>query len=94
MKANLNSDVPGRTSIEWWIDNKERLKELNKVWRENNKEYLNQKMKDYRKDNKEKFKEYEKKRSEKITCEICNSVVGKRDIARHKKSQKCINAKK
>ena len=49
IKSKLNTDIAGRTPKEWWIDNKERLKELNKVWRENNKEYLNEKMKDYRK---------------------------------------------
>ena len=103
MEAKLNSDIAGRTPKEWWEDNKERLKILNKEWRTNNKDYLNEKMKDYRKNNLEKMREYDRNRpdkqerleqqKEKITCDHCGSIVRKAEISRHKKTQKCINFK-
>lgn len=91
LNSKLNTDIPNRTPKEWWEDNKERLKILNKQWRTNNREYINEKMRDYRKNNLEKMREYEK---QKATCDNCGSIVRKSDIARHKKTQKCINTKK
>jgi len=38
--------------------------------------------------------EWKTKRKEKKTCDICGSIVRKMNISTHKKSQKCINAKK
>ena len=43
---------------------------------------------------KEKFKEYEKKRNEKIKCEICGSMVSNKGLNRHQKTKKCMEAKK
>jgi hypothetical protein len=60
-------------------------------------------MKEYRQDNKEKIKEYSKqycednkeklieKRKEKITCELCGSIVNKSCLKRHQRTPKCIS---
>jgi len=71
--------------------------EYNKEYYDKNKEYH----KEYNKENKSKLKEYHKKywqnnkdkiserQTEKITCDICNSIVSRINILRHKKSIKC-----
>ena len=67
--------------------NKEKIQEIQKQYRESNKEELKENNKQWRTDNKEKI---EKNRKIKITCE-CGSIINKGDLARHKKSKKCIN---
>ena len=51
------------------------------------KEYNKEHNKKYREKNKEKI-------NEKITCDICGSFVSRSHIARHKKTNKCINSNK
>ena len=41
----VNKNIPSRTSIEYRIDNKEKLKDKNKKYYENNKEEINEKSK-------------------------------------------------
>jgi len=90
-KSTLNTQIPGRTKKEHYEDNKEKLLQYQK---------------EYRKDNKEKLAQYEKKRYEankekilqqkamKINCDICNSLVHKGYITKHKRSEKCKNSHK
>ena len=59
-------------------------------YRNDNKEKIKQRSRQYRLQNKEKIKE---KRSEKITCPRCSSVITKLHLSRHKKSKKCLNTK-
>ena len=76
-------------------NNKEKLLEKGKKYRETN----NKKIKQYREDNKEKTKQhYENNKEkileqakEKVVCDHCGSEIRKSDIARHKKTKKCIN---
>jgi len=79
-------------------NNKKKLLEKGKEYKETNKE----KIKQYREDNKEKAKQYRENNKEKILeqakqkviCDHCGSEIRKSDIARHKKTKKCINFKK
>lgn len=71
--------------IKWQKEYEEKRK--NKPERiEYNKKYN----KEYREKNQEYLKEYEKKRNEKITCEFCNSQIGKRSLKRHQKTKSCL----
>lgn len=74
----VNKVIPGRTIKEWGQDNKEKIAERQKQYREDNKEYFKQ----YYEANKEKI-------NEKITCPICGSLVSKRNLSTHQKSKKC-----
>ena len=90
-KSKLNSRVPARTQKEYCIDNKDKILEQRKEYRNNNKEKIAQKDKEYRNNNKEKILE---RLSMKINCDICNAIVSKGKMARHKRSQKCKNYSK
>jgi len=76
----LNKDIPGRTKEEWIEDNKEKISEKKKIYRQNNKEKISKKGKIY----------YEKKK-QKVSCEICNKILNKSSLLRHKKTnKKCL----
>jgi len=96
----LNRNIPSRSSKEY---NRQYNKQYNKQYRENNKEKIKEKqkehyelnkekrlnhVKEYREVNKEKIKE---KNKEKVKCDICNTIVCKIVLTRHKKSKKCLN---
>jgi len=89
LKSNLNTNKVGRGFKEYYQDNKEVIKNRSSNYRENNVE----KLKDYY-HNLSQTDEWKTKRKEKKTCDICGSIVRKMNISTHKKSQKCINAKK
>jgi hypothetical protein len=61
----VNKNIAGRTRKEYIEDNKETLKEVNKVYRENNKESINEKAKEFYLINKEKINEIHKQYREK-----------------------------
>jgi len=73
-----NKVIPCRTSKEYNVDNKEKIKE----YYQKNKDEL----KEYYQKNKEKISIREK---EKVECEICKSIVSKKTLKRHQKSIKC-----
>lgn len=96
----LNRNIPSRSHKEY---NRQYNKQYNKQYRENNKEKIKEKqkehyelnkekrinqVKEYYEENKEKIKERQK---EKIICNICNSIVNKYTLSRHKKTKKCLN---
>lgn len=68
---------------------KEERKKHDKKYREAHKEERNEYKKKYYEQNKA---EITSKKSEKVTCEVCNAVVIKSDIARHRKSKKHLAA--
>ena len=90
----VNRNISGRTIDEWKIDNKDKIRERQKRYRNDNKA----KICEYREKNKGKTKEYKKeycqknrdKLTEKVDCE-CGSSVRKCDLSRHKKSTKHKN---
>jgi|DEB0MinimDraft_6_1074348.scaffolds.fasta_scaffold12927_1 hypothetical protein len=87
---------------EYRENNKELISEKYKEWRENNKEKIKERAKEYRENNKEKIKEREKewyennkdkiseRRKEKVECK-CGSIVCKKDIKIHERTQKHKN---
>ena len=60
LKAELNKQIPLRTSKERYVENIEKYKEYQKEYRENNKDEINEKQKEYNQDNKEKIVEQRK----------------------------------
>ena len=70
LKPTLNVNIPTRSKKEYYIDNKEIIKEIRKTFYLKNKDKLNEKMKLYNLENKEKLKkykeEYQLKNKEKI----------------------------
>ena len=86
MKAKLNSDIPGRTRKEHYKDNRVKRLEQIKKYNQDNRDKILEYNKQYYQDNRDKLKE-------KITCELCGSIVRKDSIKRHQSSQKCINFK-
>jgi hypothetical protein len=105
-KSTLNKELPGRTQKEYNKDNKEKIKQKSKIYNEANKEKIAQKKKEHYEANKEKILQQNKgyrqnnkdklleRLSIKINCDICNSLVRKGDIAKHKRTQKCKNSHK
>jgi len=98
LNSTLNQVIPTRTVKEYRENNKDKIKDKIKEYREENKD----KIKEYRENNKDKIKEYYEKnkdkiskiKSEKVECPICNSIVCKGYLTQHKKSKKCMNASK
>ena len=72
---------------QWCHANKDKIQKINKKWRKNNPKFDAE----YRELNKERIKA---RYNEKITCDICGSIVARGRIARHKKSKKCLSFKK
>ena len=58
-------------------------------WRQDNEEKINQKQKQYDQDNKVKIKA---RKSVKVKCSKCGSVVTKDGLSRHQRTIKCQNA--
>jgi len=74
---------------EYYEKHKEEHSAKNREWREKNKEELKVKKREWNEKNKQ---EISAKRSVKIECEFCGCMSSKRNIARHQKSQKCLEA--
>ena len=62
-----------------------------KKWYEDNKIKITEKSKNYYENNKNKIVD---KKKEKIICDICNSVISRQVLSKHKKSEKCLKKKK
>ena len=95
--SSLNMCSAYRSKEEQEAYNKEYKKiynESNKIkiaeYYESNKIKIRENSKEYREINKDKIKEY---RKIKITCDICNNEILKKNIRQHQKSKKCMNHK-
>jgi len=94
----VNKRIPNRTVLEWYQDNKEKIKEKIKEYKRNNTEIIAEKSKKYYQDNKEQAKEYYQDNKErirerektKVKCD-CGYVVTKKWLPTHKKSTRHIN---
>ena len=105
LKPKLNKQLPTRSDKEWREDNKEIIAEKKKEYYEANKELFVEKQKEYNEANKEVIAEKQKewyeanketiaeKGKEKCKCDICGAEIRKTDLARHKKSKKCLSVK-
>ena len=83
-RGTLNKQIQGRTRQEWFDDNKEYLKEMNKSRYENNKEAINEQRKTYRERNIEKDHEM---KNRKCLCE-CGLIYTHSNKNRHLKSDR------
>jgi hypothetical protein len=90
-KSKLNTQIPTRTHKQYYHDNYDKLLENMKQYNQKNRDKLSEQKKQYYRDNHEMIVE---QRKQKITCDICGSIVRKADISKHKKTQKCMNSKK
>tara|TARA_E500000305_G_C3915270_1_gene185347 strand:+ start:91 stop:693 length:603 start_codon:yes stop_codon:yes gene_type:complete len=87
----------------YYENNKEKLLEQNKLYYDKNKEKKIEQSKLYAQNNKEKRKEYQKeyynqnkekineKLKEKITCDICGSIISNGELKRHQRTKKCLD---
>jgi hypothetical protein len=98
LQSQLNSNRPYITEEEireykknYIEEHKEERKIKNQIYREEHKEEFNEKSKKYYEDHKEIVK---MKHKEKIVCDNCGVITRKCAIARHKKSQRCLDFKK
>ncbi len=78
----LNKNISGRTTKQYYEDNKERIQK----YAENNKEKITEYQKEYYYNNKE---QYNEKRNKKINCD-CGCFISLNNIKRHQKSLKHI----
>ena len=99
----VNKQIAGRTSKEYYKDEKKNFCYKGKIYRENNKAKIAVKMKEYREKNKEKIaikdKKYREKNkailTEKFNC-LCGGRYTRQDKSRHLKTklhQKYLNEK-
>ena len=72
----------------WRTEHKEQIKEYNAERYERDKEDILTQQKQYRLDNKDKINT---RNQEKITCDVCGSSVSRNVLARHKRTNKCMN---
>ena len=90
LKPTLNVNIPTRSEKEWRIENKETLREKQKIYQK--LDYVKQKKETYTKNHRKEKQEYDKQyRKIKIKCDICNCSVSKHHFKRHLKSKKHIN---
>jgi hypothetical protein len=90
--GNLNKIIAGRTPQEYYKDHINEKREYEKKYMSipENREKRNEYQKQYKRDNYEKNKEHILKyRTEDIICE-CGCVVQKRELTRHKKTEKYL----
>jgi len=98
LKSRLNCCIPTRTKKEWRNDNKETIKEKDKVYRDEHKETIKERDKVYREEHKETIKEYYEehkeeileRQNERVVCE-CGCESSRSNLPRHRQSQKHIN---
>ena len=90
----VNKKIEGRTSAEYNVDNREKMKKYNadhkertKKWEEDNKERLIERRKQYRVRNKDIINI---KRTVKISC-ICGSSICKSEKPRHERTKKHLD---
>jgi predicted ATP-grasp superfamily ATP-dependent carboligase len=86
--GTINKRIEGRTAKERTEANKEQIAEYIKQYHQDNKEKISKKNKEYYQNNKEIIVE---KFKQKGTCQNCGSIVRKGDIAKHKRTKKCLN---
>lgn len=101
----VNRIIPRRTRKQRHLDNREKDNENSRQYHHDNREKLSEKHKQNYQKNREKRCEkqhqyYEQnratineKKKEKVTCDICGSLVRKDGIPDHHKSKKCLAVK-
>ena len=88
IKPILNTTIPSRSKMEYYYDNKEKIRKKVKEYRKNNPELIKEREKVYREVHTEAKSKKEKRN---ITCENCGSIVRIYKLNRHLLTDKCIN---
>jgi hypothetical protein len=100
--GNMNSQIPGRTSKQWYLDNRDIRLAKNHEYYINNLGDFKEKSKKYREETKEHKKEHDKEYYEKnkesilkrqatpVVCE-CGCTINHNKLSRHKKTKKHID---
>ena len=86
--ATINKQLARRSQKEHYHDYRDKLLEQQKQYHHDNRDKMLEEMKQNYQANRDKILEQKK---QKITCERCGSLLTRGYIARHKKSQKCLN---
>jgi len=86
LKANLNGTIPNRTNLEYYQDNKEKIKKKSNNYYKQNKEKKIEYSKNYYEQNRERLLE---KNKEKFTCEcgLSLTIINKKRHFKTKKHQ-------
>ena len=85
--GSINHQIAGRTSNEYYEDNKEIILQRQKKYQECNKEVLSNRFKEWYDKNKSLVLE---PRKDKCVCDICGCNVSKAWLKKHKKTKKCM----
>ena len=87
----VNKNIAGRSRTEWKTDNREKIREQDKIYRENNPEKELKKQEKYRETHREEMRKRDRERwhsqTEKYECR-CGSTCHKFNIKRHERSKK------
>jgi hypothetical protein len=86
----VNKCIPCRTKEEYYQDNREKLLEKAKNYYVDNREKVLEYHKKYNEINCEKISQ---KNKEKIICEFCGFEGVKRQLKRHQKTKRCLDAR-
>ena len=101
-----NKDYLSQQQKEYYEDNKDKILEQQKQYYENNKDKILEYQEQYREENKDKITERDKQyylnnkdkileyNKQKVNCDICDSIVCRNHLARHKRTLKCIKFQK
>jgi hypothetical protein len=91
MWYELNRDKLLEQNKQYYNENRDRLLEQKKQYYIENKDKILERMNQYHIENREKILKYQK---QKVKCENCESIINRRKMTRHQRSQKCINKQK
>ena len=83
-----NKEKIAHRKKEYYKENKQEILQQQKEHYEENKQEILQQQKEYREKNKQ---EIAQKNKEKVECDNCGSVVTKRYLTKHKRTNKCQN---
>jgi len=83
----ININIAGRTRLEYYQDNKEKINKTDKQYYQDNKEHIKEQTKQYYLDNKKKINS---QTSKEVVCE-CGVKCKKGSLPRHKRSKKHID---
>ena len=81
-KRQHYQNTKGQQKKEYYEKNKKEIQEKQRIYRENNKEKYNERQKEY-------HQKHKQKRKIKVECEYCKTIIGKDNLRRHQRTNKC-----
>jgi len=83
----VNKNIPGRTLADWLDATRDHRIKMARSWQAANPEKVKEADKKYKAANRERL-------HEKVTCDVCGGVCSRQCFERHKRSDKCMAAKR